>query len=602
MTGEDLRLNDLSPGTRPMEVGQVILLTLARNGPGFFNCSGAGTFDQSIPRLAGPDDPLVPAVETLIRVTQAPDRALRVTQLQGALVQADRRASLPLLASLRRRALLASGTPELFAAVGKFLADDSPIVRQAAAETLSAMLAAARKPEKAEAGPSWADSLLKQLRLSLDAPRPADLAARVATIAALGELGRVLGPDHPAVFPDDLDPTAGPLAERAAWLRALATAKPAGREAIALSAAADLPLDAPDFLSHATARALVAFYSPANPVAPDLLSRRAEARLAAGLDAAAEIEALGLLPADVAAPALIALSRWPLSPAERVALARSAEAVPTPALIPVLTGLIGSSRPEVRAAAQDALMKVDTDEAARALWPALEQEFDAARKLRLAAFLGRHGFRGGYAVAIEHLADPTLRELAVAALADIRHPDAPAELRRILDRSNDLGWNAAAIRALGRLDATDLAASWLNLARDPSHPLAPAALIALADLGSPDLLPLLPSALDARGDAVVIAAARAFGRLKAGPETIGHPEVVSRLARLLADRQSPLPVREAALDALLSHDAPELPAALGEAVRDASLEGTPFLSRVESLARSRRVDLPLLGLAWFLGC
>lgn len=48
--------------------------------------------------------------------------------------------------------------------------------------------------------------------------------------------------------------------------------------------------------------------------------------------------------------------------------------------------------------------KIDTDEAASALWPHIDEETDLSSKLRLIALLGRHGFRDGYAQAIEHLA------------------------------------------------------------------------------------------------------------------------------------------------------------------------------------------------------
>src|SRR5439155_21982002 len=84
--------------------------------------------------------------------------------------------------------------------------------------------------------------------------------------------------------------------------------------------------------------------------------------------------------------------------------------VADPKLVPVLAGLIDPNNLQVRWTALDALQKINTPEAARAAWPHLAEEADLARKLRLAEFVGRHGYRGGYPYAIEHLADPHLRD------------------------------------------------------------------------------------------------------------------------------------------------------------------------------------------------
>ncbi len=44
------------------------------------------------------------------------------------------------------------------------------------------------------------------------------------------------------------------------------------------------------------------------------------------------------------------------------------------------------------------------------------------------------------------MSSPQLQDAAVEALAAIREPKAVPELRKIWESSNDLGWNAAAIR------------------------------------------------------------------------------------------------------------------------------------------------------------
>ena len=63
---------------------------------------------QSIPRLEGKDDPLLPAVDALIAMTRLRDRVARVELLRDAVKKASGRAVSPLLLALSRRALLAA--------------------------------------------------------------------------------------------------------------------------------------------------------------------------------------------------------------------------------------------------------------------------------------------------------------------------------------------------------------------------------------------------------------------------------------------------------------------------------------------------------------
>ncbi len=235
-------------------------------------------------------------------------------------------------------------------------------------------------------------------------------------------------------------------------------------------------------------------------------------------------------------------------------------------------------------------MAIDTPESARAAWPHLAEEPDLTRKLRLAGFVGRHGYRGGYPYAIEHLSDANLRDVAVEALAAIREPRAIPELRAIWQKSNDLAWNAAAIRALGRLGETDIASRLLALAQDLKDPLAAQALIALGDLNETRALPLVRAGLSSRSDEVVIAATRAARRILAKPG-VQADDVRDGLAALLADGHAALPVREAALESLTALDDPRLADALGAAVRDAALEGTPLLQSVEERLAARKAPI-----------
>lgn len=577
LTGADLRLDRYSRDQGSIEPGQLHLLLLGRAGPGFFNCNSAGTLGQSIPRLRTTDDPLLAAVEVLIAVTQEPDRLNRVDRLAEGLKGVDGPAAIPLMTSLGRRALLAAGDPDAVAATQARLADPDPVIRQVAADTLRSMIEAAGE------APTGFDADTLAGAIGTSSP---DLQARLAALMAAAALGPVAESDGPVIAALDADRPRPTFAEQAAWLRAVARTRPPSAAAAAARQVEELPLDAPEELVRAAFTARIAFDSAS--AAADLADR-ADRRLEAGLDMATELDLLGDVPADAGAPALIGLARWPLAPDEQLALVRSAGRLAGPALVPVLTSLLSPDHRDIRQVAVGALIAIDSPEAARALWPHLAEEPDLAAKLRLAAFLGRHGYRGGYPYALEHLSDPGLQELALDALAAIRHPDAVAELDRIWLQSNDLGWTAAAMRGLARLGHDRYADGWLAIASDPSRPLAPAALLALADLGDPRAVPLLRGALDSRSDRLATAAARASALLLQG-----RPDdpIADRLAEILADSQASPDLRSAALDALLALDSPALHQGLPPALRDAGLEGSPLQHRLELLARDRRAALP----------
>jgi HEAT repeat protein len=319
------------------------------------------------------------------------------------------------------------------------------------------------------------------------------------------------------------------------------------------------------------------------------LAARLASKSDAGIGIATELELLGELPREFAAPALV--DTFPLlqDQGERLAFAVACARIADPALVPSVTALLDPSEPNVRWQATEALRRIDTDEAASALWPHLSQEVDLMRKLELAAFLGRHGFRGGYPYAIEHMSAPELTDVAVEALAAIREPKAVPELKRIWESSNDVAWSAAAIRGLGRLGRAEIAPRLLELARDLRQPLAVPALIALGDLGAPEALPIVRDALGSRSDQVVISACRAARKLLAAPDARGD-DIRDRLATLLADTQASQPVRDAAFESLVALDDSRLGPALGAAVRDAGLENTPVLEWVEKeLARRKQV-------------
>ena len=222
---------------------------------------------------------------------------------------------------------------------------------------------------------------------------------------------------------------------------------------------------------------------------------------------------------------------------------------------------------------------------------ALRQERNLHTKLRIAELLGKHGIRDGYPYAIEHVSEPHLTDQAIAALVAIRDPRTLDEARKILATSNDTNWNRAAIRLLGALGAKESAPQFTALLADWKSPLAPAALIALADLGDAQVLPKINEALAARSDTLVIAAATAARRLLARPE-IQADSTRDGLAALVADVSASEQTRRAALDTLVALKDQRLDRALVTTVADANLEHTSLLAQVERLLRERKVKLP----------
>jgi len=342
-------------------------------------------------------------------------------------------------------------------------------------------------------------------------------------------------------------------------------------------------LDAPVELQAAVGRALVALDAAK---AAELIPRRLAQKDDAGLDVSTEIGLIADLPAGTAAPALLGAWDRSLNAAERVTFAQACVRAADPRLVPALGALLDPRQWNVRTVAVDALLKINSDEAASVLRLHLDEEADPARKLRVTAFLARHNVHDGDTAALESLADANLREEAIDAVVAAGGPKVEAELRRIWRTSNDPVSNAAAFRALARLGRQDIAPELLKVAKTAGDPLAPPALLALADLGIAEALPVVATALGSRRDAVVLNAARAAVVLLGKPD-VKDDKVRDRLASLLSDADASVDVRNAALDALVSLDDPRLLASLNAAAGDANLEGTPLLARVEAALETR---------------
>jgi hypothetical protein len=582
LTGQDLGLSQFGDAADRLERGQMLLLLLGRQGPGYFNCNTAESLDQSIPHLRNQDDPLIAAVEALIRVTQQRDRAAKTSTLLTAIRKAEERDAVPLLISLRRRALFAAQDAETAELVSRFLKSASPDVRQVTARTLAAILEADYlKASKLR------ENAVVALVAALDTAGP-HLELRAAALDALSAAGEAALKSEPARAWLRADRKTSTFAEQAAIVRAIGRIGRTDQGESIATMLDGLPLDAPPDVQVAAGRSLIALDPGA---ASSLLTKRLETKSDAGLDITVELNQFSELPRELAVPALLAAFRRIQGHDAMLAYATSCARVADARLVPTLGVLLDPRLPDVRWQATEALRKIDTDEAASVLWPYLSQETDLLRKLQLAEFLGRHGFRGGYPYAIEHMSAPPLQDAAVDALAAIQEPKAVPELRKIWEGSNDPHWNAAAIRALGRLGQADIAPKLLELAADRRNSLAAPSLIALADLGETKALPIVLESLSSRNDQVVGAAIRAARTLLSRPGAESD-DVRDKLAALLVDTDASQVLRMSAFDALAALNDPRLDRALQTAARDGSLEGSDLMRRIEQQMAGRRIAIP----------
>jgi HEAT repeat protein len=585
LTSQDLGIQGFAD-SGPIETGQLRLLMLGRSSQGYAILRASPRLEQAIPPLSGPRDGLIETVKVLLAVNATPERPNKIGLAIAALRTQGGPSTIPLLASLARRSLVAAQTPGVTEAVSRHLSDPSPAVREQAARTLDSLLEADYLEQ-----PALRRGAVTALAASL-AKADSNVASRVAAFQALGAAGpaaldnqstrALLGPDATSTF-----------SELGAKLHAMGELKIPGQQGAVLALLKPMPLDAPQTAQSAVEWALTQL-DPAAGIRE--ITLRLKNKYDAGFAVATEIRSLSDLPSADATPALVEVSKRSLDHAEGYAFVMASKNVAEAAdgrLIAPLASMLVPNEPDVRWGAIEALVKIDTDDAAKALEPHLGEETNLVGKLKIAEFLGRHGIRDGYPYAIEHMSEPYLREQAIAALAAIRDPRAAGELRKILATSNDVEWNSAAVRGLGRLGGADLAPQFLAMAGDAKS-LAPSALIALGDLHETGAIAAVRAGLGSRNTELLTASARAAGNLAALPG-VSADDIRDQLASLLADPGAPLEARAAALDALVMLKDPRLDGALSRAVRDAGLEtaGGELLNKIEKLLRERKVRLAL---------
>jgi len=381
----------------------------------------------------------------------------------------------------------------------------------------------------------------------------------------------------------------GTLAERSSQIRAIGRLKIKSQQGALLAWLDQLPLDTAPAIQQAVGAALA-------QLDPNEAGKRLQLQISrkttSGLPVFPEIQAFAELPAAVAVPLLNQVSQLPLDQTEELSLVTTCLEIADPGLVPLLADMLDPQEPQIRWQAVEALKKIDTVEAAQALQSHLGEEANLKRKLEMAEFLGRHGIGDGYAFAIEHMSERSLREPAIAALAAIRNPQAPEDLRGIFENSNDPAWKAAAVLALGRMGEKAWAPRFLEIIEDLKHPLAAAALTALGDLKEIGALARVREGVSSRNTEIAAGSAQAAGKLLALPGAQAN-DVRDLLASLLADGDAPQEARAAALRSLVGLTDPRLDRALAKAVRDGSLEGSPLSQEIEKQLRQRKIALAL---------
>jgi HEAT repeat protein len=579
LTSADIGIQGISEAA-PIETGQLRLLILGRSMEGYAVLQQSSSLEQAVPLVRDSNDALLESVKVLLAVNANQERPEKVMLLLEGIRKQRGPAVIPLLAALERRSLLAAQAPGAVASIAPHLIDPSPAVRERAARTVYSLL----RDDYLEQ-PELRESAVKALAAVLEMREP-NFAPRVAAFDALGAAGPKALENKAAKEELEHDPPAT-FAEEGARLRAVGELRMHDQESALVTLLRQIPLDAPPTIQSPAEWAL-ARLNPSEGVKE--ITVRSKSKYDAGLPVTTETNVLGDLPTADAASALLEISKLNLDDAECYAFASASKKVADPRLVAPLAGMLASGQQDVRWAAVEALIKINTDDAAKALQPHLREERDLSRKLELAEFLGRHGIRDGYPYAIEHMSEPSLREQAISALAAIREPRAVGELRKILETSNDADWNRAAIRSLGRLGAVELAPQFLEIARNAKNPLAPSALIALGDLHEAKALEIARAGFASRDTEIVTASARAAGNLLA-LATVKADDVRGQLALLLADPGSPEEARTAALESLLALNDPRLDGALVQAVCDARLEGGNLLGKIEKLLRERKVRI-----------
>lgn len=614
LTSSDLGLPEGDGSTPPpLQQGELCLLLLARTAEGFSCVSapqGVSSVRQQVPRLSGPDDPVIAMTETLIRTTELPSRQARVTELAKGLGGISGAAAVPLLDSLRRRAIWAAQAPAIADSVVPLVRNESPAVRTAALQTIESILAAAYLRQD-EVLAKYAGAIRGATEQGLS-----ETAAQTAAVRAIGYLGQ-FGREQP--WPSQLLVQqltgASTYAQRDAAIVALEHLGDSSAAASVMQSISSLPLDEDD------GREQLFFTAAASlddaQLLPLLLARLTST-IAAEQSPQIEIKQLGDLRSHEATPTLLkvagvsasklvsadaagdgtadAIDPWyddGTTVPTKIELARAFEKIADPRAAGLLSIWLRDRSLAVREQAFAALEAINTQTAVTAVRLRLKAEPHLPLKLRMARFLGRHGIQDGYPFAIEHIADSGLTELAAEALATIRDDRAQKELWQILETSHDHAWNGAALVGLAAVGDDGVKPRLVEILENPRDPLVPQTATAAGYLKDPDALPRLSVLIGSRNIDVARSAIEAIARLAAdgpgniagGPDAERFHESGTALLALLDDPFADTHLRIRALEVLRDVGDPRLGAALRRLADQAELEGNPLLPPVEAELR-----------------
>lgn len=318
MTGNDLGITRFGDVGRRLQVGDLFLVILARQGLNWLVCNPLETLEQSIPRLTGEDDRLIAAVARLVNMTEATDRARAVGLLIEGLAEAGDRDGIPLLRALGRRPLIAAQTPGLLRALGRHLDAVSVTARIEAVRALRAVLEAdyLEQGELRRGAAARIGGLLGQVE------ERGEATLRAPALDALAAVGPAARDEPSTAGWLKVDGEVPTISETVVRLRAIGESAVKDQRDAVRSLYEKLPLDSAPELQFAAARTF-GRVDPAGAAAA--IKARVERKARAGIGFASELAAAGELPVAEAAPVFLAASELELGNEEREVIARSAQ-------------------------------------------------------------------------------------------------------------------------------------------------------------------------------------------------------------------------------------------------------------------------------------
>jgi hypothetical protein len=618
MTGPDLGLGTEDAATAPpLKEGEfrLLILTQQRGFTSFggipsYGCvsaaPGATTFGERVPLLTGPDDPLVPVVETLIRVADSRSRRERATLLVDRLEGAQGVSAVPLLTSLRLRADWADDERAL-TALAILAREPQTVVRGAAIEALREVLASRDLPKDA----AFFDSVAGALREILNSNQ----AVTRVRVAALDALGHLLALDAEIDWARELLISqltgAATYSERAAAATALSRISQREATAAVQNALSALPLDETPARETVYSRAAVRLDKPG---AEQILLQRLQRSIAARQSLESEVEQLARMRSSGALPLLLAAAQLDMPSDQRYHIAEALVALADDRAVPVLIGWLRGDDSHLKGLALAALEHVDSELAAREARPLLKTEAHLPYKLRLARLLARHGFADGYALATEHLADADHTAAATLVLAALDDPRTSDDLSEIVASMPDRRWYAATLTGLAATGNADARKQLQQILANDRSPLAADAADAVGLVGDGELLAPLAKLVQSRNKQIAWSSLRALRRHLSGVRTSprglaavelasadgeeggaqpagdipdqARAEIAEAVASLAVDAYVDTDLRQEALAVARLVGGNRYTTLLSELSDQSELEGTPLLAAV--LAQQRR--------------